>query len=195
MFSSAFLPVPAPAVQIVLLVLVLVAAVYDVRYRRIPNWLTASGVLAGLLLNAFLQAPPPSVLSFGGLLFALKGLGMAFVLYFLLYAIRAMGAGDVKLMAAVGALVGWQDWFGIFFVTAIVGGGAALALSLVHRRLKTTLWNVGFILSEMKRGRPGYLGKEELDVHNPKSLGLPHGAVIAAGALIFLAAGHAAGLP
>jgi prepilin peptidase CpaA len=39
-----------------------------------------------------------------------------------------MGAGDVKLMAAVGALVGWRDWFGTFLITAIIGGAMALIL-------------------------------------------------------------------
>jgi len=186
--------VPPLAVQAILLLMVIVAAVYDIRYRRIPNWLTASGVLVGLVLNAFLQTPAPAVLSFGGLLFALKGLGLAFGVYFFLYALRAMGAGDVKLMAAVGSLVGWQNWFGIFIVSAVIGGIAALVLSLVKGRLRTTFWNVGFILSEFGHGRPAYLRREELDVRSKKSVGLPHGAVIAAGTLLFLAAGHAAGL-
>ena len=74
---------------------------YDVRYRRIPNWLTAIGVLLGLGLNTFLYQGWP------GLRFSLMGLGLAFGIYFGLYAVRAMGAGDVKLMAAIGALVGW----------------------------------------------------------------------------------------
>jgi len=186
--------VPPLAVEVILLVLVLVAAAYDIRYRRIPNWLTLPGVIAGLVLNAFVQTPAPAVLSFGGLLFALKGLALAFGVYFFLYAIRAMGAGDAKLMAAVGALVGWQDWFGIFIVSAIIGGVAALVLSLARGRLKKTIWNVGFILSEMKHGRPAYLGREELDVRSSKALGLPHGAVIAAGTLLFLVAGHSAHL-
>jgi prepilin peptidase CpaA len=180
---------PPPAVEIVLVLLVLVAAAYDIRYRRIPNWLTLSGVITGLVLNAFLLTPAPAIVSFGGFLFALKGLGLGFGLYFFLYAMHAMGAGDVKLMAAVGSLVGWQDWFGIFVVTAIFGGIAALALSLVRGRLKRTFWNVSFILSEMGHGRPAYLRNEELDVRSKKSLGLPHGAVIAAGTLVFLAAG------
>ena len=184
--------VPPRAVEVLLLVLVLVASVYDVRYRRIPNWLTASGALAGLILNAFLETPAPAVLSFAGLLFALKGLGLAFGVYLLLYAIRAMGAGDVKLMAAVGALVGAQNWFGIFLVAAILGGVTALVMSLARGRLKKTLWNVGFIFSEMQHGRPAYLRNEELDVRTGKGVALPHGTVIAAGTLLFLAAGHAA---
>ena len=164
-----------------LLALVLGAAIYDVRYRRIPNWISVSGVVLGLILNAFLYPTWP------GIFHSLKGLGLAFAVYFVLYALHAMGAGDVKLMSAIGAIVGWQNWFGIFIVTAIIGGLMAVILVVMRGRLKKTLWNVGFILSEMKGGRPAYLSKQELDVKNPKALGLPHGAVIAVSTLFFLA--------
>ena len=176
---------PPPGIEVMLLTLVVGAAIYDVRYRRIPNWLTVPGVLAGIAMNTFLAWPSPQ--PYSGLVFALKGLGLAFGVYLALYTIRAMGAGDVKLMAAVGAMVGWEDWFGIFLITAMVGGVMAVILSTVKRRLATTMWNVGFILSEMKAGRPAYVGKEELDVRNPKAVGLPHGSVIAIGTLFFLA--------
>jgi len=166
-------------VEIVLLAVLLVAAVYDVRFRRIPNWISVTGVAIGLALNAFLFGLPGVWLSLGGL-------GLGFGVYFLLYLIRAMGAGDVKLMAAVGAMVGWQDWFGIFLITAILGGLMALILAASHGRIQKTLWNVGFILSEMKSGRPAYIAKEELDVRSPKAMGLPHGAVIAVGTVFFL---------
>ena len=98
-----------------------------------------------------------------------------------------MGAGDVKLMAAVGALVGWERWFGIFFVTALIGGVMAMILVVSRGRLQKTFFNVGFILSEMKSGRPAYLANEELDVKNKKALGLPHGAVIAVSTVFYLA--------
>ena len=174
------LSLPPRGIEVVLIALVLGAAVYDIRYRRIPNWLTVMGVVVGLLLNTFLYQGWP------GLRLGLLGLAVAFGVYFALYALRAMGAGDVKLMAAIGAMVGWQNWFGIFIITAIFGGAAALLLVLMRGRLKRTLFNVSFILSEMKSGRPAYLGKDELDVRNPKALGLPHGAVIAVGTLVFL---------
>jgi prepilin peptidase CpaA len=172
---------PPPGVEALLLAVVLGAAVYDVRYRRIPNWLSLSGVLVGLALNAFLDPVWP------GLRLSLMGLGMGFGVYFLLYAVRAMGAGDVKLMAAVGALVGWRDWFGTFLITAIIGGAMALILVAAKGRVKKTLWNLSFILSELKSGRPAYMRKEDLDVRNPRALGLPHGAVIAVGTIFFLA--------
>jgi prepilin peptidase CpaA len=171
---------PPPGINVTLISLVLVAAFCDLRYRRIPNWLTISGVLAGIALNSFIYRGWP------GLRLSLAGLAVGFAAYFFLYSLRAMGGGDVKLMTAIGALVGIRDWFGIFLITAIVGGVAGFAMVAMRGRLKKTLWNVGFILSEMKRGRPAYLGREELDVRSPKSVGLPHGAVIALGAILFL---------
>ncbi len=177
------LTLPSRGIELILLPLVIGAAVYDMRYRRIPNWLNVTGVVLGLALNSWLTAdgrPWP------GLLFSLKGLGAGFGVYFVLYALRAMGAGDVKLMAAVGALVGWEDWFGIFVLTAVIGGISALVLAVARGRLKNTLFNVGFILSEFKSGRPAYLNKEELDVKSSKALRQPHGTVIAVATIFYL---------
>ena len=171
---------PPPGIAVLLLALVAGAAAYDVPFRRIPNWLTAAGALLGLAMNTFLYQGWP------GLRTSLMGLAVGFGSYFVLYSIRAMGAGDVKLMAAIGAMVGWQDWFGIFIVTAVIGGFASMALMAMRGRIKKTLWNVGFVLTEMKNGRAAYLSNEELDVRSSKAIGLPHGAVIAAGTLAFL---------
>jgi prepilin peptidase CpaA len=172
---------PPQKVEMVLLVMLLTAALFDVLYRRIPNWITVTGVVLGLAMNTIIGPPE------AGIVFSLVGLAVAFGVYLALYAVRAMGAGDVKLMAAIGALLGWERWFGMFFITALVGGVMALILVVVRGRLKTTLFNVSFILSEMKSGRPAYLGKEELDVKHEKALGLPHGAVIAVAAVFYLA--------
>jgi prepilin peptidase CpaA len=172
---------PPQKVVMVLLVVLLTAAVFDVLYRRIPNWLTVTGVVLGIAMNTLIGTPE------GGLVFSLVGLAVAFGVYAGLYALRAMGAGDVKLMAAVGALVGWERWFGIFFITALIGGVMALILVVARGRFRKTVFNVSFILSEMKSGRPAYLANEELDVKNKKALGLPHGAVIAVSTVFYLA--------
>lgn len=195
----SFPPLP-PVTWALLLAVVIGAAVFDMRYRRIPNWLNVTGALAGIVMNTFVHQnqPAPRIVAgsamntvlaqyLPGLFFGLKGLILAFAVYAVLYALHAMGAGDVKLMAAVGAIVGWESWFGIFLTTAIVGGIMALVLVTLRGRLKKTLFNVSFILSEMKSGRPAYLRNEELDVKSKKSMGLPHGAVIAVGSLFFLA--------
>ena len=167
--------------EAVLLMLIVAAAVFDVRYRRIPNWLTVSGAVLGVALNTLIGKPE------AGTMFALEGLALGFGVYFILYALHAMGAGDVKLMAAIGALTGPANWFGIFVVSAIVGGVMALLLTILRKRVKSTFWNMGFIVGEMTRGRAAYIEKPELDVKNPKSIGLPHGAVIAIGTIFFIA--------
>jgi len=174
---------PPPAINLALLVVVIGAAVFDLRSRRIPNWISVSGALMGIGLNAFLAD------SAWGAWYSLKGLLLGFGVYFVLYLLHAMGAGDVKLMGAVGALVGAGNWFGIFIITAIAGGVMALILVLLKGRLKRTMFNVGFILSEMRRGRPAYLKREELDIKSKEAMGLPHGAVIAVGCIFFLAIG------
>ena len=117
------LTLPPPGVEALLLTLVLGAAAYDLLYRRIPNWLTLGGAVLGVALNTFLYQGWP------GLRFSMAGMALAFGIYLVLYALRAMGAGDVKLMAAVGSIVGWENWFGIFVITAIIGGVMSLILA------------------------------------------------------------------
>ena len=171
---------PSPGIEALLLIVVLAAAVYDVRFRRIPNWISVGGIALGVLSNSLRHGIP-------GLLFAIGGFGLGFGLYFVLYLIHAMGAGDVKLMGAIGALVGWKNWIAIFVIAAIVGGIMAMIVILARSRVKKTFWNIGYLLNEMRRGRAAYATREELDVQNPQSTGLPHGAVIAVATIFYLA--------
>ena len=178
-------PQPAPATVVLLLALIVVAAIFDLRYRRIPNWLTVSGAAAGLALNTFMYwggAPDGGP----GWLFSLKGLGLAFATYVALYSIRAVGAGDVKLMAAVGAIVAWKNWVIIALFSFIVGAVLALVVIVVTGRFKKTMFNVGFIVSEMMHLRPAYLRNEELDVRSGKGLRFPHALWIGMGSIIFV---------
>jgi prepilin peptidase CpaA len=172
---------PPVVLQVILLLIVCLAAIYDLRYRRIPNWLVLTGLLLGLGANTFL-------FEWAGLQRSLIGLGVAFLVYFPLYLLRGMGAGDVKLMAAVGAIVGWADWFGIFFLTAIVGGLAALALLATRSQLQRGFSNVGYLVIQLLSFRLPYARKEELDVKSEKSVKLPHGMTIAWGSLLFVGA-------
>lgn len=173
---------PPIILQAVLAAVVIIAAVFDVRTRRIPNWLNLFGVLAGLLLNWFLDVDKYNWRS------ALMGLGLAFLIYFPLYLLRGMGAGDVKLMAAVGALVGPANWFAIFVLSNILGAAAAVVLLLSKGKLWGTLRNVGYMLNELAHFRPPYMRREELDLKSPKALTMPHGLAIAMGSLSFLVA-------
>jgi prepilin peptidase CpaA len=174
--------------QIALMIVVCIAAVYDIRFRRIPNWDVLIGLVLGIGINTLLAAIDPFGHWWEGLLFSSAGLLVALLIYFPLYLLRAMGAGDAKLMAAVGSIVGWKYWLVIFFFTAVLGGVAAILVLLSRQKFMQGLWNVGFLLRELLAFRAPYARNEALDVTNPKSMKLPHGAVIAWGCLFFLGA-------
>jgi hypothetical protein len=72
-------------------------------------------------------------------------------------------------------------------VTAILGGITALIVLLFARRVRKTFWNVGWIMNEVAHFRAPYHSSEELDVRSSRAMRLPHGAVIALGAIVFLA--------
>jgi prepilin peptidase CpaA len=165
-------------ITIALLLVVVAAGIYDLRVRRIPNWLNLSGLILGIGLNAL----PGQI----GITRALGGLACALAVYIPLYLVRGMGAGDVKLMAAVGSLAGPANWIGIFIVTAILGGIAALALITVKRRFQETVLNVGTLVGELGHRRLPASADEKLDVRSPRALRMPHGTIIAAGSILFL---------
>jgi prepilin peptidase CpaA len=165
--------------QILLGILVAIAAVFDIRYRRIPNWLVLAGIVVGLAWNV-------SDSGWSGLLRSSEGLGLGFILYFPLYLIRARGAGDVKLLAAVGAVAGPGNCLWIFLLTAILGGIIALVLLMFRGRVRKTFFNVGWIISDLIHMRAPYRSSDELDVTTTKGLRLPHGAMIAVGVLAFI---------
>ncbi len=175
---------PAVAIQAAALVVVFLAALSDFRHRKIPNWVVLMGLVLGFALNTFLY-------EWSGLFLAAKGFGLALLVYVPLYALRAMGAGDAKLMAAVGSLLGPQNWFGVFILTALLGGVAGLVLLLVKRQARRGLWNVGFLVSRLARFEAPYLTNEQLDVRSANALRMPHGMIIAAGVIAFLAAAWA----
>ncbi len=106
--------------RVFLIAFVLAAAIYDIRYRRIPNWLNLSGLVLGFGLNVLFFHMRGAVTASEGLLFAAA-------VYLPMYMLRGMGAGDVKLMAAVGALVGPSNWILILLATGLVGGARELA--------------------------------------------------------------------
>jgi prepilin peptidase CpaA len=159
--------------------LVFIAAVHDFRFRRIPNWLTLSGVVLGIGLNTLLSAQH-------GFVTALLGTLLPLALYLPLYLLRAMGAGDVKLMAAVGAIAGPRNWVEIVVWTALAGGILGLIVAIRNGRLQTTLLNVLTVASELTRLRSPAKRDQALDVRSDRSMRMPHGIAIAAGSVVFV---------
>jgi prepilin peptidase CpaA len=167
-----YLPAPLPWMTAwILLAVSIAAAVFDIRSRRIPNWLCLVGAGAGLLANLVLAGRV-------GLLRSAAGLGLGFLIYFVLYLLHGMGAGDVKLMAALGAIAGPGYWFWIFVFAAVLGAVCGVALALAKGRLRSTLWNVAYLVRELASLRRPYLRHRELDLHYEKALRMPHGAAI-----------------
>jgi prepilin peptidase CpaA len=150
-----------------------IGAVCDLRARRIPNWLTGSGVLLGLLLHW----------SFGGWRSmggaALGGLAAGAV-FLVFYLGGGLGAGDVKLIVAVCCLAGLGAVAGILVGTALLGGLFAIVLALFHHRLKDTFANMGRLI--VYHGTSGLRPHPDLNITNPQTLRLPYGLAIAAGA-------------
>jgi len=105
-----------------------VAALIDVRTRRIPNWLTFGTLLVGVLLNVGLYG-------FGGLLTAISGAALGLALLLPFFVMRVMGAGDVKLLAAIGALLGAQALANVAIYAALVGGAMSLAILTARGQL------------------------------------------------------------
>lgn len=173
------LSLPHPALQFVLAAIAFIAAITDLRTRTIPNWLTGGGMIAGAAVQI-------AVAGWAGAKAAALGLGLAMLIYLPLYLLRGMGGGDVKLMAALGAAAGPQNWLAIFLITSLVGGIAAVIVILASGSVGRTLRNLATILGSLLRLRAPHEAEPELDVAHPSSRGLPHGAVIAGGVALFL---------
>lgn len=169
----------APFTAVVAAAVAGVAAVTDMHARRIPNWLCALGLVIGFSLNPFLYG-------LDGLKHAGYGFGLAMLIYLPLYILRGMGAGDVKLMAAMGAIAGPANWLRIFILTALLGGIIAVFVILYRGFLGRALRNMGSILLSPFRGKAPYQDNPELDVTSGAGLSLPHGAVIALGTYLYV---------
>jgi prepilin peptidase CpaA len=135
----------------------------------------------GLILNTFLG-------EWDGLWFSLKGLGLAFVVYFVLYLLHGMGAGDVKLMAAVGSVAGPGGWLWILILTCLAGAVAGLLVVAAKGRFRKTFENILVILISLLHGQLPYKENPQLDVRSGESLRLPHAVMIAFGTLVAILA-------
>lgn len=170
---------PLPRVlSMLLLATVLIAAFYDIRSRRIPNWLVLGALILGVGLNAWAGA-------WLGLRASLLGCGLALLVYLPFWLVRGMGGGDVKLMGAIGSMTGPMNWLLLFVFTALIGGVIATVLVLSRGRVGVTLRNIGFVLGRVATLRTPQV-RDELNIASANSLKMPHAVSIALGTMVFL---------
>lgn len=156
------------------LIIAFIGAVKDVRVKRIPNRLTYSGLLAGLVVRLAVSGWPGLR---GGLLGVVLGGG----LFFALFLLGGMGGGDVKLMAAVGAWAGIMQTAYVVLLTAMAGGVLALVYIVSHKQVSLALTNTVELLRHHMTS--GFQTHPALNVREPNSLRIPYGLAIAVGTL------------
>jgi prepilin peptidase CpaA len=158
-----------------LLPLTAVIAYFDVRYRRIPNVFVLATLLSGLLINFVAGGLSGLWASAGGCL-------LAFAMMMVLHIFGAMGAGDVKLFAAIGSVVGTQLVPSTFVVVLLTGGVLAVYTIL---RNGTVLYTLTRVLQIFVGLLPGWQ-LPRFEVPSDRKHTLPYGVAITLGSLITL---------
>ncbi len=156
--------------------LAVVITYYDARYRRIPNAFVLATLVAGLSVNTIIDGTH-------GLLASLGGCALAFGLMFMLHIFGAMGAGDVKLFAAVGSVVGSSLVLPTFLVVLLTGGVLAVVTMIRAGAVRETLWRVAQIFVGLL---PGW-EMPRFSVPAERRYTIPYGVAITLGSLISLA--------
>jgi|ERR1700722_18752534 prepilin peptidase CpaA len=157
------------------LIAVAVATVTDLRSRIVPNWLVFPFLVAGVAVSVLLDG-------WHGLGQSMMGLGLGLLIYGALFWMGSMGAGDVKLAAAIGAWIGPAQLFFALFATAIAGGIMVLGWAAVSGFLPELFSGTGNLMFDRKKGgtEPG----ERLVLSNPKTRKMAYAPAIALGTLI-----------
>jgi prepilin peptidase CpaA len=155
------------------LLLSLGMAGWDLKSRRIPNYLTLGGALAGLGFQLGFHGLP-------GLLDGLAGLGLGFILLLVPYLLGGMGAGDVKAIAALGAWLGLQRAFVLFIYMGLAGGLIILVVWLWQRRLLAGFRQGWHFFLNWLLCRP-FDSKPPRPVSLKSNCSIPYGAAMALG--------------
>lgn len=148
---------------------------HDMRDRRIPNAFVLSALASGLIINA----------AFGGLaglLSSLAGCALGLTLMLVPHVFGALGAGDVKLFAAVGSLFGAHAVPHLFLIVVVTAGAVALITSLSHGTLTRTMRGVIQLFAGLLPGR----NVPRFEVPEDRGLTVPYGVAIMLGGAITL---------
>lgn len=160
---------------------ILLASWIDYAQRRVPNWLNATLIVVGFVVQGIYFGSEGLITGFGGM-------AVGFGLLIIPWLMHGMGAGDVKLMAAIGVWFGPAMTFQSFVLGVIIGGIVAVIMIVSTRRLKHACVNMNIILAKCTNPKLVFA-----DFGSAKSFGetsqlLPYGVPLTAGSLIALMA-------
>ncbi len=152
------------------ILLTALAAFVDFRSRKIPNWLTVPAFVAGLTLRTVLFGWP-------GAKSALEGTGLALLVLLPVVLMRALGAGDWKLMGAVGAFLGPLMFLFVLLGSILVSGIMAIVEMARTRRVRETFHNLYVLVQGFFTF--GLRANPKISLDNPELLKLPFGVAVA----------------
>ena len=168
---------PPPTPHVAVLAVVLAAAVCDLNTRRIPNALTFGAAVVAIATHSALSG-------WSGLLLAASGCVVGLALFLPVFLLGGMGAGDVKLLAAIGAWLGPTDAVWTALYGALAGGLMALVVALAHGYTRTALRNVWALLQFWHVA--GVRPVEGLTLDSSAGPRLPYALPLAAGVMVTL---------
>jgi prepilin peptidase CpaA len=154
--------------------LTVIAGLVDFRTRKIPNWLTVPAMVGGILLRSLLGGWP-------GAKSSIEGLGLALLLLLPLVLLRALGAGDWKLMGAVGAFLGPVLFLFVLFGSVMVSGLMAAVEMARTKRVKETFRNMLVLVRGFASF--GLRTNAQISLDNPRLMKLPFGVAVAVSTL------------
>ena len=166
-------------VQPTAVIVTLISVYTDWRWRKIKNSVTYPAIALGLVLHTLINGGT-------GLVFALAGLLLGIGLMLIPFIFGQLGAGDVKLMGALGSLLGCYGILNVFLYTTIAGGVLALGIAVYHRNVLITLGKLWLLVKCLVLFRSPATGMVLFN----QSMTMPYGVAIGMGAITFLAFGR-----
>ena len=166
------------------LIVLAVATFTDLRSRRVPNWLVLPFLLAGFVVSPWRQDWNGHGQGFGwpGLGQSFAGFALAVLVYGFLFWMGGMGAGDVKLCAAIGAWIGPSQLFLALILTGLAGGVMVLFWAIYAGFFKELFSGAGDLLFGWIRR--GMVRDPEMVLANPLKRKMPYAPAIAVGTLM-----------
>lgn len=154
----------------------LTAGLTDLRWRKIPNWLTYPAAPLAVLIHGIAAGKHAALMSLAGL-----GLGLGVLLPFVL--LRTLGGGDWKLIGSLGAFFGPRRLILVLFLTFLINAVMALALVLWQKRLRRTIRNIGQLILSLVSLRTL---DPELTIDGVESAKIPFGIAAAIAVLLYV---------